>query len=128
MVTALELKNKGWQHYIDNLSKRPPKTGLSPEQKQERKELLQRVKLAAEMLKSRYKVRRIILFGSLAHESWFSSGSDVDLAVEGLAGREYWRAWRDVEQIIGDKPVDFIEIETAGDSLKRAIDLHGLDL
>ena len=128
MVTALALKSKGWQPYIDKLSKRLPRPGLSPEQEQERKALLLRAKLAAEMLRTRYKVRRVILFGSLAHESWFISSSDVDLAVEGLKSKEYWRAWRDVEEIIGDRPVDFVEIETIGDSLKRTIEIHGIDI
>ena len=128
MATALELKSKGWGRYIDKLSQRPPKPPLSPEQEEERKSLLLRVQQAAEMLKSRYQVSRVVLFGSLAHKSWFISGSDVDLAVEGLKSKEYWQAWRDVEEIIGDKPVDFIEIETAGDSLKRTIDTHGVDI
>ena len=128
MATALDLKTEGWDHYIEKLSKRPPKPDLSPEQREERKSLLVRVQDAAKMLKSRYGVRRVVLFGSVAHESWFVSSSDVDLAVEGLQGKAYWRAWRDVEEIIGDRPVDFIEIEAAGESLKRSIDGQGIEI
>jgi hypothetical protein len=49
----------------------------------------------------------------------------VDLAVEGLAGDDYWRAWRMVEEVIGDRLVDLIEIETAGEPLCRAIERLG---
>jgi len=54
--------------------------------------------------------------------------SDVDLAVEGLIGEDYWRAWRLAEEIIGDRPVDLIEMETAGESLRRAIQRYGVEL
>jgi predicted nucleotidyltransferase len=69
-----------------------------------------------------------VLFGSLAHEAWFAPDSDVDLAVEGLASDDYWRAWRLAEEIIGDRLVDLIEIETAGESLRRAIERYGIEL
>jgi predicted nucleotidyltransferase len=70
----------------------------------------------------------VVLFGSLAHMAWFMPDSDVDLAVEGLAGDDYWEAWRQVEEIIGDRPVDLSEIEMVGESLRRAIQRHGVEL
>ena len=53
----------------------------------------------------------------------------MDLAVEGLkSGKDYWDAWQVVEEIISDRPVDFIEIETSGDSLRHAIQRYGSEL
>jgi len=80
------------------------------------------------VLKTRFSARRVVLFGSLAHAAWFMPDSDVDLAVEGLAGDDYWQAWRLVEEIIGDRPVDLIDIETVGESLQRAIQRYGVEL
>jgi predicted nucleotidyltransferase len=80
------------------------------------------------VLKSRFHARRVVLFGSLAHAAWFTPDSDVDLAVEGLSSDDYWRAWRAVEDIIGDRQVDLVEIETVGESLKRSIQRHGVEL
>ena len=80
------------------------------------------------MLKTRFGARRVILFGSLAHAAWFTPDSDVDLVVEGLAGDAYWQAWRLVEEIIASRPVDLIELETAGESLQRAIRRQGVEL
>jgi predicted nucleotidyltransferase len=80
------------------------------------------------VLKTRFGARRVILFGSLAHAAWSTPDSDVDLAVEGLVGEDYWRAWRALEAIIEDRPVDLIETEMAGESLRRAIQRHGVEL
>jgi predicted nucleotidyltransferase len=80
------------------------------------------------MLKSRFSVRRVILIGSLAHEAGFSALSDVDLAVEGLAGDDYWEAWRMVEDIIAERPIDLIDVETAGESMLRTIERYGIEL
>ncbi len=128
MPTALEVTREGWGAYIQKASKRPPPPELTPEERQERKRLLAKVREAVAMLKTRFGVRRVILFGSLAHESWFSPGSDVDLAIEGLSSEDYWQAWRSVEEIIRDRPVDFVEIEDAGESLRRAIERSGVEL
>jgi predicted nucleotidyltransferase len=89
---------------------------------------LERVRKAAVVLKTRFHARRVVLFGSLAHAAWFAPDSDVDLVVEGLASDAYWQAWRAVEEIIGDRPVDLIEMETAGGSLRTAVQRYGVDL
>ncbi len=128
MPTALELTREGWSSYIEKVSQRPDTSELTLEEQRERKQLLQKIREAADMLKTRFAVKRVILFGSLAHESWFISGSDVDLATEGLRIEYYWEAWRSVEEIIRDRQVDFIGIEDVGESLKRAIDRTGVEL
>ena len=40
----------------------------------------------------------------------------------------YWRAWRIAEEIIKDRPVDLIEIESSSDALRQAIEKYGMDL
>jgi predicted nucleotidyltransferase len=80
------------------------------------------------MLKREFGVEKVVLFGSLARMSWFTFGSDVDLAVEGLESRDYWQAWKLAEDIIPDRPVDLIQIESVSGSLKKAIDRYGVEL
>jgi len=83
---------------------------------------LRRVQKAAEVLKNQVGARRVLLFGSLAQPLWFKEDSDVELAVERLkSGEDYWEVWQRVEEIIGDRLVDLIEIETAGQSLRQTI-------
>lgn len=128
MPTALELTREEWQPYIEAARKRlvPPKLSLA--ERQEREELLTRVRDATKQLKSQFGVQRVILFGSLADTNWFISNSDIDLAVEGLSASNFWNAWRVVEEIIGDRPVDLVEIEMASKSLRNAIEKYGMEL
>ena len=128
MPTALELIPKGWRYYIEAAARRPAPPELTQEQEQEREQIVARLREVAAMLKSRFGVRRVILFGSLARKLSFTPGSDVDIAVEGLDTKKYWQAWKLAEEMIGDRPVDFVEIETAKESLKQAVQLYGIDL
>jgi predicted nucleotidyltransferase len=128
MPTALELTREGWRSYLEAARRRPAPPEVTPAERRGRERLLDRVREAAAVLKARFGARRVVLFGSLAHAAWFMPDSDVDLVVEGLAGDDYWRAWRRVEEIIGDRPVDLIEIEMVGESLKRAIQRYGIEL
>jgi len=128
MPTALELNRTGWKRYLEGGRARAIYSPLTPTKNEDLKQLLDRIQKAASLLKKRFGVRRVILFGSLAHAEWFDSDSDVDLAVEGLKGEKYWKAWQLVEEIIGDRLVDLIDFETAGNSLKKAIDRYGVNL
>lgn len=128
MPTALELSREQWQPYIEAAQRRraPAKPTLANQK--DREQLLERVRQVAAELKTRFKAKRVILFGSLVDVAWFTSDSDVDLAVEGLAATDYWQAWRLAEEIIDIRPVDLIELESAKDSLRRAILRYGIDL
>jgi len=128
MPTALALTREGWKTYQEAARRRPAPPAVTPVEQQERERLLARIREGAAALKAHFGVRRVLLFGSLAHGGWFVPDSDVDLAVEGLASDDYWAAWRLVEEVIGDRPVDFIEVETAGESLRRAIERYGIEL
>jgi predicted nucleotidyltransferase len=128
MPTALELTREEWKSYIEGARRRslPPQPASAEETERER--LLNRVRDAASALKRQFGAKKVILFGSLADTTWFAPDSDVDLAVEGLASSDFWRAWGVVEEIINDRSVDLIEIETAKETLKRTIQQHGMEL
>lgn len=129
MPTALELTREGWKSYLEGARRRLVVPELTDAEKGELNPLLRRVRKAAEVLKNQFGARRVLLFGSLAQPFWFKEDSDVDLAVEGLkSGKDYWEAWQIVEEIIGDRLVDLIEIETARESLRQAIQRYGAEL
>ncbi len=128
MSTALELSKKDLDRYLKAASRRPAPPELTPDESRERDRLLGRIREAAALVKARFGARKVILFGSIAHAAWFFQNSDVDLAVEGLVGDDYWKAWALVEEVVGDRPVDLIDIETARESLKRAIERYGVEL
>jgi predicted nucleotidyltransferase len=129
VATALELRREGWKSYLDGARRRLAIPELAESENRDREQLLERVRRAAGILKSQFGARRVLLFGSLAQPFWFREDSDVDLAVEGLkSGKDYWEAWKEVEEIIADRVVDLIEIEAAGESLKQAIQRQGAEL
>lgn len=128
MPTALELTRQEWQPYIEAARRRLARPKMTSAQQHERERLLALVREVALQLKRQYGAKRVILFGSLADTDWFLPDSDVDLAVEGLAAGDFWQAWGLVEQVIVDRPVDLIEIETASESLRHAIRRYGIEL
>lgn len=127
MPTALELTPAELKNYQEALRRRTIPRLLTATERAQREVLLKCVAEAATLLKSKFGAQRVILFGSLAHQAWFVPNSDVDLAVEGLTG-DYWQAWRSVEEIISNRQVDLIEIETASNALRKAIQHHGVEL
>ena len=128
MATALELTPEQLQQYIESARKRVSHPVSPPIASEEYSALYQRILQAAELLKTQFKARRVILFGSLAHQAWFAPDSDVDLVVEGLYGEDYLRAWGAVEEVIGDREVDLIDVESASSSLLVAVERYGVEL
>ena len=125
MPTALELGKDAWNTFVGN---KRSYLQLSDPQVIERDELLNLVNQAANMLKQKYNPGKIILFGSLAHKAWFNENSDVDLAVDGLTSDDYWQAWRDVEDIINDRRIDFVDISDIAEPIKDIIESEGIEL
>ena len=128
MATILDLTPEELDRYRAAARRRAASLRLTPSEVAARDDLLKRARAAAATLRTSYGAKRVILFGSLAREAWFSVDSDVDLAVEGLTGDSYYRAWRAIEEIIGDRAVDLIEVESASDSLRSAIERGGVVL
>jgi uncharacterized protein len=128
MPTALELGPRGWEPYKEANLKRGSRIDQSKLNEGERERILARVREVADLFKTRFGAKKVILFGSMAHKAWFSPDSDIDLAVEGLVSANYWKAWEMAEQMIPDMAVDLIDIESATESLKKAIYRHGVVL
>ncbi|MCB0112715.1 MAG: hypothetical protein R2873_20665 [Caldilineaceae bacterium] len=127
MPTILEMTREELMPYVVALRKQKP-VELTPEQIAQREDLIQRARQAAEMLRQKYNVRRVVLFGSLVHEAWFHEKTDVDMAVEGREGFDYFAAWGDVEKFFPDRKLDFIDWDMATDSLRKTINRKELEL
>jgi len=73
----------------------------------------------AQMLKKRYKVKRVFLIGSLV-KGYIHERSDVDLVVEGLPPEFYIRALVDASDIVQwQVEVNLIPFENAFESLRE---------
>ena len=75
---------------------------------------IERLKEAKYLLKEYFQnmpVTRVYLTGSIIQKNRFFRHSDIDIAVEGLDGKEYFRVFGDVEEILQTEHIDLIEIE-----------------
>ena len=68
---------------------------------------------AAKILKTEFGAEKVVVFGSLVHPVLFHDRSDVDLAVWGLKGREYYRAVSVLLDIEPTVSIDLIAFEDA---------------
>ena len=77
---------------------------------------------AAALLKSRYRVSRVVAFGSLTDVDRFHPWSDIDLAVWRLAPGDYYEAVARVLDVGGEVKVDLIRAERCKPYLRAAIE------
>ena len=83
---------------------------------------------AAKMLKTKFGVEKVMVFGSLVHPALFHERSDVDLAVWGLGGREYYRAVSVLLDIEPSISIDLIAFEDVRPALQQVILKEGRTL
>ena len=74
----------------------------------------------AAMLYEDFGATRVAVFGSLAEREWFSSRSDIDIAVWGLPNRAYFRAVSETIGFSTEFKIDLVDFERCkGDFRKR---------
>jgi hypothetical protein len=73
MPTALELGPEGWRRYAEAVVSRRSSVAKTEHEVRERERLLSLVRQVAVLLKPRFGTKKVILFGSMAHEAWFAS-------------------------------------------------------
>ena len=84
--------------------------------------------LAGELLKTRFGATRVVVFGSLAHEHWFSSTSDIDLAAWGLKDEDYFLAVARLQDLSPEFEIDLVAMERCKPSLRTKILSEGKPL
>lgn len=105
-------------------SRKPSRSLAGARLKQARKT----ARRAAIILKKQFGVKKIILFGSVMQPALFHARSDIDLAVWGLHGREYYRAVGVLQALDPDISIDLIAYEDASPVLKKLIRTEGREL
>ncbi len=80
----------------------------------------------ATMLKEKYYVSSVVLYGSLA-DGKFDNYSDIDLYVEGL-GEDYFAALHEAQMIAGDIEVSIACSTDVFESLRKKIEQNGVQL
>jgi len=71
--------------------------------------------------------RKVYLFGSLLDQEWVHDRSDIDLAVEGLKGRLYFKALSEVWKLLpAGVELDLVLLEGAWPGLAERVKTEGV--
>ena len=89
--------------------------------KQRQQQGLEIARKAASILKQEFGVHRVVLFGSLLNWERMTWHSDIDLAVWGLAEKDYFKAGAAIERGHGF-PIDLVEVQHALPHILKAIE------
>ena len=88
--------------------------------KQRQKEGLDIAKQCAYLLKKKYGVAKVFLFGSLLNHEKMTLHSDIDLAVSNLSEKDYFKAIADLDSGHNFE-IDLVEIQKAYPHILEAI-------
>jgi len=83
---------------------------------------------AATLLKSEFGAEKVLVFGSLLHESSFTLWSDIDLSALGIAADKYYAAVAAVSDLSSSARIDLVDLESCRPSLRDTIYKEGVEL
>jgi len=83
---------------------------------------------AATLLKSEFGAEKVLVFGSLLHESSFTLWSDIDLSASGIAADKYYAAVAVVSDLSSSTKIDLIDLKSCRPSLRATILMEGVEL
>jgi uncharacterized protein len=83
---------------------------------------------AAALLKTQFGATAVLLFGSLAHEQWFTASSDIDLAAWHINPADYFRAVAYLQDISPEFSIDLVSLEDCKATLRTTILAEGKPL
>jgi len=99
-----------------------PKSLKSKVMRDRKAEALAAAQACAELLKTRFGARRVIIFGSLAGQGPWHGRSDIDLAVEGLAPADYIPALSACWELLPEGiELDLVPLEDAHPEMRAYI-------
>jgi len=111
------------------------RTAAKQRQEQEQQALAEREKQAwelarraAELLREQFGATRVMAFGSLAHEGWFSPWSDVDVAAWGIRLEDTFRAIGAVMDLDAEIEVNLVDVNTCRPAVLVSIEREGVEI
>jgi uncharacterized protein len=120
--TALELTHEEWKQYT------VPQKVVTPEIQQRWEKAWRLIPELAALLRDKFGVTRIKVFGSAIKVDYYWPDSDIDLAVWGLAPGTYYDAAAVVDEYSDEFAVDLVNAETCRSWLRDSIDEEGIDV
>lgn len=83
---------------------------------------------AADLLREKFRLTRIVAFGSLVHPGCFTRWSDIDLAAWGIAPEDTLRAIGVVMDLETPYEINLVDIQTARPAILKVIEREGIEI
>ncbi len=117
---ALKEMKKGWQERTQRKDEEENKRRIDARCCAEK---------VAVLLKEKYGVKKVYLYGSLVWGKHYTVHSDIDLFVEGFpAGADYWAALAEADHVAVPFPLNIVLAENAQQSLHDKVIKEGAPL
>lgn len=126
--TALELTSQQWQLYRPGRTTEAQDTGHIQRTERRRQQAWRVARQAAKLLREEYGAHKVVVFGSLAHEDWFTPWSDIDLAAWGIPPERFYGAVAAVTGLSSAFQVDLVDLDTCRSSLRDVVEREGIEL
>ena len=124
--TADQLTPEEFRYYLTAARKREEEKKLLLKKRIQRG--LSLAQEAAGILRNKYRVQRVVLFGSLTQPETFTLWSDVDIAAWGLTSENFLQAMNDVAWLDSEIEVNLVDIASVKSALLEHIQRHGQDI
>jgi predicted nucleotidyltransferase len=126
--TALDLSTQEWQAYRPGRLTGPQPASQASTADRRRRQAWRVARHAAQLLRERYGASKVVLFGSLAHDAWFTSWSDIDLAAWGISPECFYSAVATVTGLSSTFKIDLVDGDACRSSLRMTVEREGIEL
>ena len=127
-MTALDLPPDRLKKYRPLEAIRRRRAKMSAEISRRRRRANVAARKAANILKSEFGAKEVILFGSLARREGFTVFSDIDLAARGIPSDRFYEAVDAILGLSAEFKIDLVGIETCLPTLLNNIEKDGKSL
>jgi len=127
-LTALNLPPEALKKYRPLEAIRRRKSAASVYLSKRRRWATLAARNAADLLRSEFGVKKVILFGSLARRGGFTPWSDIDIAAQGIPPARFFEAVGVVTGISAEFKMDLIDLDACPPELRDTIESEGKDL
>ena len=127
-MTALDLSPEELKKYHPREAFRKRRAETRVEVAKRRRRAYAAALKAAELLKTKFGAKEVILFGSLARRGSFTLYADVDLAERGIHSDHYLTAMEAVLHMSAEFKIDLVDLEFCSPAMREEIEKDGKPL
>jgi predicted nucleotidyltransferase len=126
--TALDLSPQQWQLYRPGQLVEASDAEQTKRLQRRRQHAWRIARQAAQLLRDQYGAIRVMVFGSLVHDDWFTIWSDIDLAAWGIPPDRFYSAVAAVSGLSPLLRVELVDPAACRPGLRQTLEDEGVEL